>query len=698
LKRLVSLILLVVAAWPLEGRYAPNLRADTTQASVVSVTRGARDPVVSPDGSSIALSVFGRIVVLPAAGGAARQITDGPGWDSHPAWSADGQLLAYVHSYPNGSDILIRALETGRVTSIYHTEAQIGQVAFHPNGNELFFLLERSQYDSHLYRIGINGGQIKQLTFTDNWHEWSFALSADGSEVVLDSGRYGGSDLYRIGLANLQSKRLTQSPAHEHSVAWSRDGRTLVFIRTEEGVEQIATRPVSGGEVRIIYSLPYQEAQLALEPGGTSVIICTRRQLLRLSLDSGRVTPIEFSAKLSVPPDNSPGDLIIVNARLLDPRTGRDFPKAWVLIRKGVIVEVHDSTDGVRPPADFPVLDARGKTLMPGLVDNHFHYWTPFEGARLLASGVTSIRDPGVGIATSRNFAEAISLGLLRGPEIYTCGPLIDGLGGYHPLVDVELSKPEAAAPLVRALKAEGVSALKVYFMLNPEVLRAVIKEASALNLPVTGHIGVRTSWRDALEAGINGFCHIRVWRDFLPLGKQPQGEDESLDAGRNPIARMQADWSDIDPDSQVAGELIKLMVEKRVGLDPTLALQRIGDYHRRHFGAERFHVAVDSYRRMCRFVSKAHQMGVLLLAGTDNVSLFDELEAYADAGVPNLEVLKSATINGAIWLGKSSEFGSIESGKRADLILVDGDPLADVKQLRRINTVIKGGRIAVRR
>jgi imidazolonepropionase-like amidohydrolase len=99
----------------------------------------------------------------------------------------------------------------------------------------------------------------------------------------------------------------------------------------------------------------------------------------------------------------------------------------------------------------------------------------------------------------------------------------------------------------------------------------------------------------------------------------------------------------------------------------------------------------------MARFVARAQKMGVLLLSGTDNENLFDELEAYAAAGIPNMEILKAATINGAIWLGKQNEFGSLEAGQRANLIIVDGDPLKDIKELRHISTVVKGGYVVFR-
>jgi imidazolonepropionase-like amidohydrolase len=329
-------------------------------------------------------------------------------------------------------------------------------------------------------------------------------------------------------------------------------------------------------------------------------------------------------------------------------------------------------------------------------MDNHRHYWSPFAGDRLLTDGVTAIRDPGVSISESMNYKDANALGLLPGPAIYTTGPLIDGPGGYHPRVDVALSDPAAAAPLVRALAAQGVDALKAYFLLEPAVVAAVIDEAKRLGLPVTGHLGVRTSWGEALDAGIDGFSHIRVWRDFLPPELQPQGDAESLDSGTYPLARLQLDWSLIDTDGDAVTALLRRMASSGTALDATLAVHQVADGARTRFGDD-FETARAGYRAMQRFLLRAYELGVPILAGTDNRRIFDELEAYAEAGLPNAAILRAVTVNGARWLGRDDDFGTIQPGRRADLILVDGDPLRDVRELRRITTVIQDGRIVVR-
>jgi len=392
-------------------------------------------------------------------------------------------------------------------------------------------------------------------------------------------------------------------------------------------------------------------------------------------------------------PEQASPDLLITHARLITATNAAPIENASIEIRGGKIAAIRTGAQ-TPPTSTLPVIDAAGKTVMPGLMDNHYHFWDIFDGPRLLSRGITVIRDPGSDLADTLSYREAMALGITPGPRIYTTGPLIDGHGGYHPMVDVEIDDPQAAANLVRSLKAQGVDALKVYFLLKPEVLREVVKEAHAQGLRVTGHIGVRTSWTQAMDAGIDGFNHIRLWSDFLSPAEQPQGENESLDAEKNPIPRMQADWSKIDPKGERAGALIQKMVDHHIGFDPTLSIQQLGDYWRRSLGLEQYQIATDTYARMGQFVARAQKAGVVLLAGTDDGSLFEEMESYAAAGVPNVEIVKAATVNGARWLGKDPEFGTIEPGRRADLVIVDGDPLKDIKNMRKISTVIEEGRV----
>lgn len=657
------------------------------------IERGAMDPALSPDGRWIAMSVLGKLFLLPVEGGDAMQLTTGAGWDAQPAWSPDGQFIAFAHQMPSSTAIMEMNLATRTARQVRTVEGGIGRIEYHPGGTDLFYVLTRGQYDAHLWRAPRAGGEPRQLTHTQNWHEWSFALGPRADSVFLESGRYGGSDLYVMALDSLRPVRLTATPElNEFAVAWSRDGRTRMWVVGQNGVDTVMAQTGTAAP-RAVHASPYGQKQLTMDGDGRFAVLADGRLLYRIDLAGGTAAPIPFRAPLSLPA-RAEGDLAITNARVWTGADGdRVMENATVEVRGGRIVRVHRGA----PEAGLPVLDAAGKTLIPGLVDNHAHYWFPFQGEWLVSRGVTSVRDPGAAISTSMNFKDANRLGVVLGPTIYSAGPLIDAPGGYHPMVDVAIQDPAAAAALVQALKAQGVDLLKLYFLLDPDVARAILAEAERQGLPVTGHIGVRTSLREAVEAGIEGFSHIRVWRDFLPLNMQPQGENETLDREKAPLARMQADWSRIDPESAAVGDLLRLMASRGVALDPTLTVQRVGDRDRARFSLEDFATASESYRRMSRFVRRAHESGVMLLAGTDGGSLNDEMEAYAAAGIPNLDILRSATVNGARWLGREAEFGTIQPGLRADFVLVDGDPLRDIRDARKVSAVIKEGRIVVR-
>lgn len=674
------------------AQQTPTPALDVTTRTEV-LERGAMDPALSPDGGRIAVSILGRLWLVPLTGGNAVQLTNGTGWDARPAWSPDGQFIAYAHTLPGSTVLMELNLATGGSRVVQTIEGSLGQIAYHPEGAELFYVLMRGQYDAHLWRLPRTGGEARQLTHTQNWHEWSFALSPRADTVFLESGRYGGADLYLLALDSLRPVRLTETPArNEFSVAWSGDGRTRVWVVGQNGVDTVMAQ-TSGAAPRAVHASAYGQKQVAVDRTGRFAVLADGRRLYRVDLVDGGAAPIPFRAAITLPA-RAAGDLAITNARVWTGADGdRVMSNATVEVRGGRIVRVHAGA----PEAGIPVLDAGGKTLIPGLVDNHAHYWAPFQGERLVARGVTSVRDPGSPISTSMTFKDANRLGVVLGPTIYSAGPLIDAAGGYHPMVDVAIEDPAAAADLVRALREQGVDLLKLYFLLDPDVARAVLAEAERQGLPVTGHIGVRTSLGEAIEAGIDGFSHIRVWRDFLPLELQPQGENETLDREKNPIARMQADWSRIDPDGPEVGELLRRMAARGVALDPTLFVQRVGDRDRTRFSLEGHALASESFRRMSRFVQRAQESGVMLLAGTDGGSLFDEMEAYTAAGISNGDVLRAATVNGARWLGREGEFGTIQPGLRADFVLVDGDPLRDIRDARKISAVILEGRIVVR-
>ncbi|MBL8268601.1 MAG: amidohydrolase family protein [Steroidobacter sp.] len=329
-------------------------------------------------------------------------------------------------------------------------------------------------------------------------------------------------------------------------------------------------------------------------------------------------------------------------------------------------------------------------------MDNHYHYWRQrlFRGADLLAMGVTSIREPGTPIADGLNLRQAIDEGVLAGPRIYTLGPIIDGVG-MNPMVDLRLNQPEAAAAVVASMHSLGVDGIKLYATLAPQVSVAVIAAAKKFQLPVTGHIA-RTTWKEAMAAGIDGLTHAaNYYHDFVPAPLRPKWGDEPVKVS---VATSSTPPLRIDPTSAEVRSMLGEMARRGVMLDPTLLAYVRDEAELRQGGFDGYLEAAQISADIKALTLEAHRAGVQLLVGTDDKSMHDELEMLERIGVPNAAILRAATANGARWLGKAAEFGTVQTGRRADLLLVDGDPLRQMKDIRNVELVVKDGRVVFAR
>jgi imidazolonepropionase-like amidohydrolase len=302
--------------------------------------------------------------------------------------------------------------------------------------------------------------------------------------------------------------------------------------------------------------------------------------------------------------------------------------------------------------------------------------------------------DPGSDLPETLNLRDAIEAGVLEGPHIYTSGPTIDGADGRaRPLTIANITRPEDARALVDELARSGVDAIKIYAFLKPAAVAAVIEAAHAHGLPVIGDL-VSTPWSVALDSGIDGFIHMmdHKWR-FVSA--------EAPDPADGP-------WAVVEPDSTVMNAFFARVAEQGAMFDPTLMASS------QYFEADTFAAALqraersdggaddaptDRARILAGMLRIMHRHGVRWVAGTDAGAsrLLDELEIYEAIGIPNATILQTATANVARWLRKD-DFGTIEPGKRADLILVDGDPLARIHDLENVVLVVQSGRVMLER
>jgi imidazolonepropionase-like amidohydrolase len=388
-----------------------------------------------------------------------------------------------------------------------------------------------------------------------------------------------------------------------------------------------------------------------------------------------------------------------------------------VVVDKGLITQVGTASQ-IAIPAGAQIIDGKGKTLVPGLWDSHMHFPDDAAGPMLLSLGVTSCRDPGNFNALTLARAERRAHDLLLMPHVYP-SVLIDGKGPNTAQVASVATTQEEALGVVRKAKADGFAAIKIYGTFDPSWVAATAAEAHKLGLHVHGHLpaGMRPS--QAIDDGYDEITHINfVMMQAMPdavvnksngiarfegMGRYAKDVDLGADPIKPLIAKMAARKITVDPTLSV---FEGLLVPENGDLSPAYApyLGTLPPAVERGFRQGGFAVPPDltradyrrSFAKLEQLVGALHRAGVPIVAGTDGtgVELVRELELYVEAGFTPEEALASATIAPAHLVGVDSRTGSIDKGKTADLVLVDGDPSKNIGDLRHTRVVMMGGKL----
>jgi len=405
------------------------------------------------------------------------------------------------------------------------------------------------------------------------------------------------------------------------------------------------------------------------------------------------------------------------NVQLYDAPGRRFVADQTVIVEKNRITAVGPAST-MKLPAGAEQVDGRGKTLVPGLWDCHMHVGGDFTGLQELSLGVTSIRDPGNSDEATMDRAKRRASGDLLFPNVYPSS-LIDGKGPYTAQVaNVATSEAEAVA-LVRKAKENGFIGVKFYGTLDPKWLPAAIAEAKKLGLHVHGHIPAGMRPLDAINAGYDEVTHI----NWVIMQAMP----DSVIPVSNGIARFEGPGRygrDVDVDGKVMRTMITTMAERKIVSDPTMVafeglyVPEMGDLSaayapfvgtlppatERGFRLGGFSVPKDltradyraSFDKMKTLLAAMHRAKVPIVAGTDGfgIELVRELEIYVEAGLTPADALATATLEPARLVGVEQRTGSIEVGKTADLVLVEGDPAKRIGDLRQTRVVMLDGRL----
>ncbi|REJ82709.1 MAG: hypothetical protein DWQ36_20075 [Acidobacteria bacterium] len=447
-----------------------------------------------------------------------------------------------------------------------------------------------------------------------------------------------------------------------------------------------------------------------------------------------------------------PGPLLLRGATVID-GVERGDGSGWsprpadLLIEDGRIAVV--ATPGeITAPEGTRSLDLTGRFVVPGFVDSHAHVALgpvrveqqeggiptmtmqvdaevgPRSLRSLLASGVTSARDPGG--STARNIAlrEAVATGAVPGPVLTVAGEVIDTTA-FDGLT-VQVTSLEAVRAEVRRQAELGVDLIKLYAGLAPEMLRAGVDEASRHGLPAVAHL-LMSTWREGAEAGLHSILHAVPGSPKMLPAEQRAAYMKDLHS-----TLFLLTWFEfVDFESPEIAATIEALVRLDTWVDPTLVVFEAAAFgDRPEYTVDRPELALaaeslvenwrtsfrfdqgwdeDAYRRAqaawpraLEWVRRLHEAGVRLTAGTDannpwtvpGPSFHRELELLVEAGIPTVDVLRIATRNGAEALGRLAETGTLEAGKRADLVVLRSSPLERISATREIELVVQGGRL----
>jgi imidazolonepropionase-like amidohydrolase len=415
--------------------------------------------------------------------------------------------------------------------------------------------------------------------------------------------------------------------------------------------------------------------------------------------------------------------LALSHVRVIDGTGAPARENQTVIVRDGRIAAVGDASSA-QVPAGAQVLDLTGKSVLPGLVMVHEHLYYPTgpgmyanlseSFSRLyLAGGVTSMRTGGnMNGYGEINVKKAIDRGERPGPWIDATAPYLEGPGLGLAQVH-ELADAADARRLIDFWHDAGATSLKAYMHITRDMLRAALEEGHKLGMKLTGHL-CSVTYREAAELGIDNLEHgFFAATDFVPDKKPDVCPGQG--AGQAALAA-------VDPNGEAVKSLIRELIQRKVAVTSTLTvfetftpgrpippgIEVLDPILKEQF-EQRYAATQRSPRSpYATLFPKARQLevdffraGGLLILGTDptggggviaGFSNQRAVELLAESGLTPLEAIKVATLNGATYLGRADRTGSIAVGKQADLMVVDGNPAAQIADIRKVSIVFKEG------
>jgi imidazolonepropionase-like amidohydrolase len=429
-----------------------------------------------------------------------------------------------------------------------------------------------------------------------------------------------------------------------------------------------------------------------------NLIYLTLVALLVISLFSCSPNQTFASIQSDLEKIDAKGLVILEGASLIDGTGSPPRNDSVVVLKDERILTVTDKGSYTTYPKDSEIVNLTGRFLIPGLFDMHAHVAGVLDSSynqtisentlkALLDNGITTIRNPGGPTKESVALRDAVAAGQIKGPQIFTAGRLINGLPFPTRFVETIANTEAEVREEVKRQADAGVDYVKLYVGLYPNLVKTAINEAHNQGIKVIGHLYL-TSWTDAANLGIDALTHGVPVSPFL-LSKDKQ--EIFIENGRGPFDHFL--WLNlVDLNSTKINEMINALVKNKIPVDPTLSIYEAmlkDDPQNQHL-----------WSKVLQLTKILYDHGVTIMSGTDipnfglipGISLHHELELLVKAGINPLNVIKIATSNGADALGILDDVGTIEAGKQADMIILNANPIINIRNIGAIEGVIEDG------
>jgi len=543
-----------------------------------------------------------------------------------------------------------------------------------------------------------------------NLAQWTNSAGKDQGEFSSDAlyFRYDGTpasyEILAQGLMNVENKSVELYP--KGSVTLMQ--KNPIILGDSITIQLLM---IKGLDMNPVYLWLTEQALIGKITGNLHIIrtdFQDYRKEMKVIQDS---LENEYLFQLATDLSQEIDDLIIKNVNIFTVEaTLKRNQDVWV--HKDKIRAIVPSTQSSEYGDDARIIDGTGKTLMPGMFDMHTHN-TKFRGALHLAGGITSVRD----LANNKQvkaLSHQFNSNQIIGPRIVAFCGIIDGPGPFANQRNVVENLDEGLAE-VQAYNDLGYQQIKLYSSIKPEWVKPMADKAHQLDMRVSGHIPAYMTASQAIDAGYNEIQHMNMlFLNFM---------SDTIDT-RTPLrfTMVANHGAKLDLSSSAYLTFVKQLKAHQILIDPTLSIfenmfvatkgipsptyemivDRLPLINQRSYykgglpkpvdGSNRYDLA---HERMLDVVYDLYKKGVAIVPGTDGLPGFlyhRELELFVKAGIPVHEVLKMATINAAEITGVAEAYGSIEVGKQADLILISGNPLERISDIRNVLWTTKGG------